>query len=138
MLAAVNIVVRTAAKWGPPIYQPTIRHQVTGPNTPALLAADASDYAAMRAATPVQHGQLAGAGTPPRPVPYCRLHTGRATATSSPKVLQQWHSTVVAIPASRSSGGAGTGAWWPRPAVTGPTPPPGLLPAGYTAFANQG
>jgi hypothetical protein len=62
LLAAVNIVVRTAALWGPAIYQPTIRHQVTGPDAAALLAADASGYAAMRAAAHVRPGRPAGRG----------------------------------------------------------------------------
>jgi hypothetical protein len=62
LLAAVNIVVRTAAMWGPAIYQPTIRHQVTGPGSAALLAADVSDYAAMRAAANVRPGQPVGRG----------------------------------------------------------------------------
>ena len=62
LLAAVNIAVRTAAQWGPAVYQPTIRHQVTGPDTTALLRADSSDYAAMRAAAHVRPGQPAGRG----------------------------------------------------------------------------
>jgi hypothetical protein len=62
LVAAVNIGVRTAALWGPVIYQPTIRHQVTGPDRGALLAADTSDYAALRAASPVRSGQPAGRG----------------------------------------------------------------------------
>jgi hypothetical protein len=62
LLAAVNIAVRTAAQWGPDIYQPTIRHQVTGPDAAALLEADASDYAALRAAAHVRPGQPAGRG----------------------------------------------------------------------------
>jgi hypothetical protein len=62
LLAAVNIVVRTAALWGPVIYQPTIRYQVTGPDAAALLAADASDYAVMRAAAHVRPGAPAGRG----------------------------------------------------------------------------
>jgi hypothetical protein len=62
VLAAVNIVVRTAAQWGPRIYRPTITHHVTGPATAALLAADNSDYAALRAAAPVAPGQPAGRG----------------------------------------------------------------------------
>ena len=62
LLAAVNIAVRTAAQWGPGIYQPTIRHQVTGPDAAALLEADASDYAALRAAAHVRPGQPAGRG----------------------------------------------------------------------------
>ncbi len=62
LLAAVNIAVRTAAQWGPAVYQPTIRHQVTGPDAAALLRADTSDYAAMRAAAHVRAGQPAGRG----------------------------------------------------------------------------
>jgi hypothetical protein len=62
LLAAINIAVRTAAQWGPDIYQPTIRHQVTGPDAAMLLKADASGYAALRAATHVRPGQPAGRG----------------------------------------------------------------------------
>ena len=62
LLAAVNIAVRTAAQWGPAIYQPTIRNQVTGPDASTLLRADASDYAALRAAAHVRPGQPAGRG----------------------------------------------------------------------------
>ena len=62
VLAAVNIAVRTAAQWGPPIYRPTINHQVTGPAAATLLAADRSDYAALRAAAHVAPGQPAGRG----------------------------------------------------------------------------
>ena len=56
LLAAVNIGVRTAALWGPSIYAPTINRQVTGPGKGALLNADTSDYAALRAAAHVQAG----------------------------------------------------------------------------------
>jgi hypothetical protein len=62
LLAAVNIAVRTAAQWGPAIYQPTIHNQITGPGAGALLKADASDYAALRAAAHVRAGQPAGRG----------------------------------------------------------------------------
>jgi hypothetical protein len=62
LLAAVNIAVRTAAQWGPAIYQPTIRHQVTGPDATALLKADAVGYAALRAAARARPGQPAGRG----------------------------------------------------------------------------
>jgi hypothetical protein len=62
LLAAVNIAVRTAAQWGPAIYQPTIRNQVTGPDASTLLQGDASDYAALRAAARVRSGQPAGRG----------------------------------------------------------------------------
>jgi hypothetical protein len=62
LLAAVNIAVRTAAQWGSDIYQPTIRHQVTGPDAAPLLKADASGYAALRATAHVRAGQPAGRG----------------------------------------------------------------------------
>lgn len=62
LVAAINIGVRTAALWGPAIYQPTIRHQVTGPDAGTLLAADASDYAALRDASQVRPGRPAGRG----------------------------------------------------------------------------
>jgi hypothetical protein len=62
LLAAINIAVRTAAQWGPDIYQPTIRLQVTGPDAAALLRADASGYAALRAATHARPGQPTGRG----------------------------------------------------------------------------
>jgi hypothetical protein len=62
LLAAVNIAVRTGAQWGPGIYRPTIRRQVTGPDAAALLKADASGYAALRAAAHVQPGQPTGRG----------------------------------------------------------------------------
>lgn len=44
LLAAVNIGVRTAWQWGPAIFTPTIDHQVTGPDTSALLQAQQSAY----------------------------------------------------------------------------------------------
>ena len=62
VLAAVNIGVRTAAQWGPGIYQPTITYEVTGPDARALLAADDSDYTALQAAAHVAPGQPAGRG----------------------------------------------------------------------------
>ena len=62
LLAAINIGVRTAALWGPDIYQPTITYEVTGPDAAALLKADSGDYAAMRAAANVPAGQPAGRG----------------------------------------------------------------------------
>jgi hypothetical protein len=62
LLAAVNIAVRTAALWGPAIYQPTIRRQVIGPDAAALLGADASGYAAMAVAAHVRPGRPAGRG----------------------------------------------------------------------------
>ena len=38
LLAAVNIGVRANAQWGPDVFGPTIRDQVTGPDAAALLA----------------------------------------------------------------------------------------------------
>jgi hypothetical protein len=62
LLAAINIGVRTAALWGPDIYQPTITYEVTGPDAAALLKADSSGYAALRVAANVPAGQPAGRG----------------------------------------------------------------------------
>ena len=62
LVAAINIGVRTAALWGPAIYEPTIRHQVMGPDAAALLAADAHNYAALRAAAHIRPGRPAGRG----------------------------------------------------------------------------
>jgi len=62
LLAAVNIAVRTAAQWGPAVYQPTIRNQVTGTYAGALLKADAAGYAALRSDGHVGAGQPAGRG----------------------------------------------------------------------------
>ena len=62
VLAAVNIAVRTAAQWGPAIYQPTIHNQLTGPGASALLKTDASEYAGLRSAARVRPGQPVGRG----------------------------------------------------------------------------
>ena len=51
LLAALNIAVRANAQWGPDIYGPTIRDQVTGPDAAALLSSCQVGYAqASRAA----------------------------------------------------------------------------------------
>jgi hypothetical protein len=58
--AALNIAVRANAQWGPGIFGPTIRDQVTGPDAAALLAGCQSAYAqasqgvTVRAVTQVQ------------------------------------------------------------------------------------
>ena len=44
LLAALNIAVRANAQWGPGIFGPTIRNQVTGPAAAALLAGCQSAY----------------------------------------------------------------------------------------------
>ena len=62
LLAAMNIGVRTAAQWGTAIFKPTITRQVTGPDTAALLQAETTAYAQLRAAAKVRPGQPAGQG----------------------------------------------------------------------------
>ena len=62
LLAAVNIGVRTAAQWGTAIFVPTINHQVTGPATPALLHAEETAYAQLRAAAHVARASPPGKG----------------------------------------------------------------------------
>jgi hypothetical protein len=44
LLAALNIAVRANAQWGPDIYGPTIRDQVTGPDAGALLSGCQAGY----------------------------------------------------------------------------------------------
>jgi hypothetical protein len=44
LLAAVSIGVRANAQWGPAIFGPTIRDQVTGPGAAALVAACQASY----------------------------------------------------------------------------------------------
>jgi len=60
LLAAVNIAVRANAQWGPAIFIPTISHQVTGPDTPALMAACEDTYRQGQAITGVRNGQPLG------------------------------------------------------------------------------
>jgi hypothetical protein len=62
LLAAINIGVRTAAQWGSAIFVPTITRQVTGPATPALLHAEETTYAQLRAAAHVRPGRPTGKG----------------------------------------------------------------------------
>ena len=60
LLAAINIGVRTAAQWGSAIFVSTITRQVTGPDTRALLHAEETAYAQLRATAHVRAGQPAG------------------------------------------------------------------------------
>jgi hypothetical protein len=62
LLAAINIGVRTAAQWGSAIFRPTITRQVTGDSAPALLQAEETAYAQLRATDRVRPGQPAGPG----------------------------------------------------------------------------
>jgi hypothetical protein len=60
LLAAVNIGVRANAQWGPGIFGPTIRRQVTGPDSAALLAACQVGYAQDSQAEGIPAGQPLG------------------------------------------------------------------------------
>jgi hypothetical protein len=60
LLAAINIGVRTAAQWGSAIFMPTITHRVTGSAASALLHAEETAYAQLRATAHVRAGQPAG------------------------------------------------------------------------------
>jgi hypothetical protein len=60
LLAAVNIGVRANAQWGPGIFGPTIRGQVTGPGAAMLLAACQSSYDQASQAEGVPSGQPLG------------------------------------------------------------------------------
>jgi hypothetical protein len=60
LLAALNIAVRANAQWGPGIYGPTIRDQVTGPDAAALLSACQAGYAQASQAAHVTGGAPLG------------------------------------------------------------------------------
>ena len=61
LLAAVNIAVRANAQWGPPVFGPVIRRQVTGPDAAALLAACQQAYAQAASAGHIAGGRPLGA-----------------------------------------------------------------------------
>jgi hypothetical protein len=60
LLAALNIAVRANSQWGPAIFGPTIRYQVTGPDAAALLAACQSSYEQASQAEDITDGQPLG------------------------------------------------------------------------------
>ena len=60
LLAAVNIGVRANAQWGPAIFGPTIRGQVTGPDAAVLLASCQSGYDQASQAAHISGGQPLG------------------------------------------------------------------------------
>jgi hypothetical protein len=82
LLAAINIGVRTAAQWGSAIFVPTITRQVTGPAAPALLRAEETAYAQLRAAGHVRPGRPAGKGSASE-IGYRFLSWSPAAATVS-------------------------------------------------------
>ena len=56
----MNIGVRANAQWGPGVFGPTIRGQVTGPGAVALLSACRASYEQARQATGVLPGRPLG------------------------------------------------------------------------------
>jgi hypothetical protein len=60
LLAAVSIAVRANAKWGPAIFTPVIRGQVTGPDAAALLAGCQASYAQAAGAAGITGGAPLG------------------------------------------------------------------------------
>jgi hypothetical protein len=60
LLAAVNIGVRANAQWGPRIFTPVIRGQVTGPDAAALLASCQAVYDQASRSAGVTGGQPLG------------------------------------------------------------------------------
>jgi hypothetical protein len=60
LTAALNIAVRANAQWGPGVYGPTIRGQVTGPYAAALLAGCQAAYAQASQAAHVTGGAPLG------------------------------------------------------------------------------
>jgi hypothetical protein len=140
VLAAVNIGVRTAAQWGPGIYQPTITHEVTGPDAHALLTADDSDYAALQAAAHVAPGQPAGRGYAVEAAYRLAAYTPRAaTADIVSEGPASNGTTVLAVTRIQLVwlGGdwrviAPPGGTWASSATTATSM------TGYTTFPNEG
>ncbi len=60
LLAAVNIAVRANPQWGPAVFGPTIRGQVTGPDAPAMLTNCRDIYQQNQLAAGVPAGQPLG------------------------------------------------------------------------------
>ncbi len=60
LLAALNIGVHANAQWGPAVFTPTIRDQVTGADAPALLATCQAAYDQASQAAHVAGGQPLG------------------------------------------------------------------------------
>jgi hypothetical protein len=60
LVAAINIAVRTSAWFGPAIFRPTIRRQVTGPGKDALLQSENYAYR-LETSTPSQPAGNSGA-----------------------------------------------------------------------------
>lgn len=60
LVAAVNIAVRANAQWGPGVFVPVIRSQVTGPDAAALLASCHAAYRQAAGAAYVSGGQPLG------------------------------------------------------------------------------
>jgi hypothetical protein len=60
LVAALNIAVRANAQWGPGIYGPTIRDQVTGPDAAALLSSCQAGYVQASQAAHVTGGAPLG------------------------------------------------------------------------------
>ena len=60
LVAAVNIAVRANPQWGPGVFTPTIRGQVTGPDAAALLASCQASYEQAASAAGITAGQPLG------------------------------------------------------------------------------
>lgn len=60
LLAALDIAVRANAQWGPDVFVPVIRDQVTGPDAAALLAACQASYGQASQAAHIAGGQPLG------------------------------------------------------------------------------
>ena len=141
LLAALNIGVRANAQWGPAIFGPTIRDQVTGPDAAALLASCQSGYDQASQAAHITGGQPLGDAYVTeeafRWVAYTPV--GRDRRPGQRRAGQPGRHGAGDRPGSRSSGPAGTGGSSPRRAATGATRPPSCpRSAGYTIFPGQG
>jgi hypothetical protein len=144
LLAAVNIAVRTAAQWGPAVYGPTIRYQVTGPDTAALAQADATTWASLCAAArakPARAKPARAAAPSSAAIAGYRFESWTAAAALIDLVTRASETgdrTVLAVTAVRVAWLYGDwrvlappGGTWASSAVTVPSL------AGFTPFSEQ-
>jgi hypothetical protein len=140
LVAAVNIGVRANAQWGPSVFVPTIRDQVTGPDAAALLAGCQSGYSqAAQAAHVTGGGPLGNAYVTEEAFRWVAYTPADATldlVSAGPGSQGVTIMAVTRIEAVWSGGDwrvvAPPGGDWGNAAA----PLPSL--SGYTVFPNQG
>jgi hypothetical protein len=140
LLAAVNIAVRANAQWGPGVFGPTIRGQVTGPDADALLAACQAGYDQAATAAGITGGApLGNASVAERAFRWVAWSPAQASIDLVSAGPDANGMTVMAVTRVQA---AWDGADWkviaPPGGDWGNTAAPLASLAGYTVFPGQG